>query len=276
MTQPIGPYGVRIDNLLSISRSFVGGGSVPRSESPDGAGSYRTAPQGPLFRAQSRKSVGPYGVRIDNLLSISRSFVGGGSVPRSESPDGAGSYRTAPQGPLFRAQSRKSVGPYGVRIDNLLSISRSFVGGGSVPRSESPDGAGSYRTAPQGPLFRAQSRKSVGPYGVRIDNLLSISRSFVGGGSVPRSESPDGAGSYRTAPRGPLFRAQSWKSVGPYGVRIDNLLSISRSFDRGRKDRLVSAPPPSEPCRRISRTRLSSQWFALPRRGLTGQFMGRF
>ena len=157
----VGPYGVRIDNLLSISRSFVGGGSVPRSESPDGAGSYRTAPQGPLFRVQSRKSVGPYGVRIDNLLSISRSFVGGGSVPRSESPDGAGSYRTAPQGPLFRAQSRKSVGPYGVRIDNLLSISRSFVGGGSVPRSESPDGAGSYRTAPQGPLFRAQSRKSV-------------------------------------------------------------------------------------------------------------------
>src|SRR5271157_2665662 len=145
----VGPYGVRIDNLLSISRSFVGGGSVPRSESPDGAGSYRTAPQGPLFRAQSRKSVGPYGVRIDNLLSISRSFVGGGSVLRSESPDGAGSYRTAPQGPLFRAQARKSVGPYGVRIDNLLSISRSFVGGGSVLRSESPDGAGSYRTAPQ-------------------------------------------------------------------------------------------------------------------------------
>ena len=44
----------------------------------------------------------------------------------------------------------------------------------------------------------------LGPYGVRIDNLLSISRSFVGGGSVPRSESPDGAGFYRTAPRGPL------------------------------------------------------------------------
>ena len=53
---------MRIDNLLSISRSFVGGGSVPRSESPDGAGSYRTAPQGPLFRAQSRKSVGSSGV----------------------------------------------------------------------------------------------------------------------------------------------------------------------------------------------------------------------
>jgi hypothetical protein len=61
---------VRIDNLLSISRSFVGGGSVPRSESPDGAGSYRTAPRGPLFRAQARKRVGPYRVRIDNLLSM--------------------------------------------------------------------------------------------------------------------------------------------------------------------------------------------------------------
>src|SRR5208337_124144 len=35
------------------------------------------------------------------------------------------------------------------------------------------------------------------------------------------------------------------------------------TIDRGRKDRLVSAPPPSEPCRRISRTRLSSQWFGL-------------
>ena len=68
--------------------------------------------------------------------------------------------RTAPQGPLFRAQSRKSVGPYRVRIDNLLSISRSFVGGGSVPRSESPDGAGSYRTAPQGPLFRRSPGKA--------------------------------------------------------------------------------------------------------------------
>ena len=54
-----------------------------------------------------------------------------------------------------------TVGPYGVRIDNLLSISRLLLGGGSVPRSESPDGAGFYRTAPQGPLFRAQARKSV-------------------------------------------------------------------------------------------------------------------
>jgi hypothetical protein len=31
--------------------------------------------------------------------------------------------------------------------------------------------------------------------------------------------------------------------------------------DRGRKDRLNSVPPPSEPCKRISRTRLSSWWF---------------
>ena len=52
-----------------------------------------------------------------------------------------------------RHQVERALGPYGVRIDNLLSMSRSFVGGGSVPRSESPDGAGSYRTAPQGPLF---------------------------------------------------------------------------------------------------------------------------
>ena len=30
--------------------------------------------------------------------------------------------------------------------------------------------------------------------------------------------------------------------------------------DRGRKGRLSSTPPPSEPCERISRTRLSGQW----------------
>ena len=109
-----GPYGVRIDNLLSISRSYVGGGSVPRSESPDGADSYRTAPRGPLFRAQARKSVGPYRVRIDNLLSmflrpdfeclqqlanlildrlIMRAIV---------------ASRTAPQGPLFRRRPGKA------------------------------------------------------------------------------------------------------------------------------------------------------------------------
>ena len=33
--------------------------------------------------------------------------------------------------------------------------------------------------------------------------------------------------------------------------------------DRGRKGRLSSTPPPSEPCERISRTRLSGQWFYL-------------
>ena len=40
-------------------------------------------------------------------------------------------------------------------------------------------------------------------------------------------------------------------------------LGKEQDHDRGRKDRLMSAPPPSEPCRRISRTRLSSQWFGL-------------
>jgi hypothetical protein len=34
-------------------------------------------------------------------------------------------------------------------------------------------------------------------------------------------------------------------------------------FDRGRKSRLDSAPPPSEPDRRISRIRLSRWWFYL-------------
>src|SRR5271157_4439301 len=43
----------------------------------------------------------------------------------------------------------------------------------------------------------------------------------------------------------------------------DHWCGIVPILDRGRKDRLVSAPPPSEPCRRISRTRLSSQWFGL-------------
>jgi len=40
-------------------------------------------------------------------------------------------------------------------------------------------------------------------------------------------------------------------------------LPYTERDDRGRRDRLVSAPPPSEPCRRFSRTRLSSQWFYL-------------
>jgi 2,4-dienoyl-CoA reductase-like NADH-dependent reductase (Old Yellow Enzyme family) len=33
--------------------------------------------------------------------------------------------------------------------------------------------------------------------------------------------------------------------------------------DRGRKDRVVPVPPPSEPDRRVSRIRLSSRWFYL-------------
>jgi len=36
--------------------------------------------------------------------------------------------------------------------------------------------------------------------------------------------------------------------------------ALGRIHDRGRKGRLGSTPPPSEPCERISRTRLSSQW----------------
>jgi hypothetical protein len=51
------------------------------------------------------------------------------------------------------------------------------------------------------------------------------------------------------------------RPIPPGGQRAQP--ARSRSTDRGRRDRLNSAPPPSEPCRRISRTRLSSQWFYL-------------
>src|SRR5208283_4540828 len=51
--------------------------------------------------------------------------------------------------------------------------------------------------------------------------------------------------------------------------------SASHRSDRGRKDRLISVPPPSEPYRRISRIRLSSQWYS-PQRGLTRRPMGCF
>jgi hypothetical protein len=47
----------------------------------------------------------------------------------------------------------------------------------------------------------------------------------------------------------------------PAAERLREILRAA--FDRGRKDRLSSVPPPSEPCMRISRTRLSSQWFYL-------------
>ncbi len=47
------------------------------------------------------------------------------------SPDGAGSYK-------------------------YVRTHRVSVGGGSVPRSRSPDGVGFYRMAPQGPLLRAK------------------------------------------------------------------------------------------------------------------------
>ena len=43
------------------------------------------------------------------------------------------------------------------------------------------------------------------------------------------------------------------------------------SPDRGRKGRLSSAPPPSEPGMRISRTRLSGWWFYLQEDDVNGQ-----
>jgi hypothetical protein len=68
---------------------------------------------------------------------------------------------------------RSKLGPYGVRIDNLLSMFlrpdfeclqqlANFILDRLIMRA-----IVARRTAPQGPLFRAQSRKSVGPYGVR-------------------------------------------------------------------------------------------------------------
>src|SRR5208337_2087066 len=47
-----------------------------------------------------------------------------------------------------------------------------------------------------------------------------------------------------------------------FGPCPERELQVCRqvAVDRGRKDRLSSVPPPSEPCMRISRTRLSSQW----------------
>jgi hypothetical protein len=38
------------------------------------------------------------------------------------------------------------------------------------------------------------------------------------------------------------------------------LLYFQRETDRGREDRVVPVPPPSEPDRRVSRIRLSSWW----------------
>jgi hypothetical protein len=45
--------------------------------------------------------------------------------------------------------------------------------------------------------------------------------------------------------------------------RVRQWILATGVFDRGRKNRLISVLPPSEPCRRISRTRLSSWWFYL-------------
>jgi len=54
------------------------------------------------------------------------------------------------------------------------------LGGGSVPRSESPDGAGSYRTVPQGPLFRDFARKSVDSTSVTSPRRARIFWKFAG------------------------------------------------------------------------------------------------
>ncbi len=43
-------------------------------------------------------------------------------------------------------------------------------------------------------------------------------------------------------------------------TRALNFQSIIAAGDRGREDRVVPVPPPSEPDRRVSRIRLSSRW----------------
>jgi len=64
---------------------------------------------------------------------------------------------------------------------------------------------------------------------------------------------------HRSAPTGGLLREASGKlTIGGVGHCI-------HPVDRGRKSRLNSAPPPSEPCVRISRTRLSGRWFTSER-----------
>jgi hypothetical protein len=60
---------------------------------------------------------------------------------------------------------------------------------------------------------------------------------------------------YADAKRGlPRIELQAWT--------LDPMGEMAPSLDRGRESG-VSAPPPSEPCMRISRTRLSSWWFYL-------------
>ncbi len=67
--------------------------------------------------------------------------------------------------------------------------------------------------------------------------------------------------------RGPLGTPLGRVDLGvcpPRSQSADSPLGYYAGMeDRGRKDRLSSVPPPSEPCMRISRTRLSSQWFYL-------------
>jgi hypothetical protein len=72
---------------------------------------------------------------------------------------------------------------------------------------------------------------------------------------APRAARRPGSGAQRGCP-------------GPHNARrerVDNPTQIGNAseYDRGRENRLVSAPPPSEPDVRVSRIRLSSRWFYL-------------
>ncbi len=77
------PRSPRTDNLSSVSRFFVGGGSVPRSGSPDGAGSYRTAPLRGMPFARFPECVWPAAALtvvnrpIANIVTIDRASISG-------------------------------------------------------------------------------------------------------------------------------------------------------------------------------------------------------
>jgi hypothetical protein len=55
-------------------------------------------------------------------------------------------------------------------------------------------------------------------------------------------------------------KVSSDPSLAVLSLGLRRVYPSPRRGDRGRKDRLVSIPPPSEPCRRFSRTRLSGRW----------------
>jgi hypothetical protein len=73
---------------------------------------------------------------------------------------------------------------------------------------------------------------------------------------------------FSTKERRPFISAKMRDELHPYlgGIVLDEggepleIGGVCGLNDRGREDRLDSAPPPSKPDRRISRIRLSSQW----------------